>query len=73
MFHLLYKAVSKIVHSSKLLLLFTSAYYSTGKKTFKPIAFAFINILQNIIIIILTENGVLPGGSGSTIGHNTQI
>jgi tRNA(Arg) A34 adenosine deaminase TadA len=25
------------------------------------------------IIIILTANGVLPGGSGTTIRHNTQI
>jgi hypothetical protein len=26
-----------------------------------------------IIIIILTTNGVLPGGSGYTIRHNKQI
>jgi hypothetical protein len=26
-----------------------------------------------IIIIYLTANGFLPGGSGNTISHNTQI
>jgi hypothetical protein len=27
---------------------------------------------QKFFIILLTENGSLPGGSGNTIRHNTQ-
>jgi hypothetical protein len=26
-----------------------------------------------LLLIILTANGFLPGGSGTTISHNTQI
>jgi hypothetical protein len=33
----------------------------------------FIIIIIIIRLFILTENGYLPGGSGTTIGHNTQI
>jgi hypothetical protein len=28
---------------------------------------------KNILLFILTANGLLPGGSGTTIRHNTQI
>jgi hypothetical protein len=30
-------------------------------------------IIIIIYLFIFTANGVLPGGSGNTIGHNTQI
>jgi hypothetical protein len=33
-----------------------------------------MSLLDNkLLLFILTANGVLPGGSGTTIRHNTQI
>jgi hypothetical protein len=29
--------------------------------------------LNQIVVVVLTENWCLPGGSGTTIRHNTQI
>jgi hypothetical protein len=31
------------------------------------------DIVKNLLLFILTANGFLPGGSGTTIRHNTQI
>jgi hypothetical protein len=40
-------------------------------KVLKGLIFTIIIIII-IIIIILTANGFVPGGSGTTIRHNTQ-
>jgi hypothetical protein len=34
---------------------------------------SFSNVLFLLLLFILTANGYLPGGSGTTIRHNTQI
>jgi hypothetical protein len=43
------------------------------RKRTQPSSLTKESLVEFLLLFILTENGFLPGGSGTTIRHNTQI